>query len=96
MGQQLGKAISIMMRFEARENMMHEDLNGFYAPSECHDQVAKGSIRRARQAIRHARSVSGVTKGKLKKALAQITPRQQNRLMEACCDRIDPYRKHMA
>lgn len=55
----LGRALTILADQEAREHAMHEDVDAFYAPSECHGLVARGEEKRQRQARRHAEAVAG-------------------------------------
>jgi hypothetical protein len=55
---QLGKALSIILVHEAGEIAMHEDVDAFHAPSECHRDVSKGEMRRLRTARRHAEAVA--------------------------------------
>lgn len=54
----LGKAITILAKAEALELDMHADVEAFYAPSECHDLVARGEIQRARLARKHAEAIA--------------------------------------
>lgn len=55
---QLGKAIGILIQAEMREHAMHEDVGAFHAPSECHNDVARGEGKRLRMARRHALHVA--------------------------------------
>jgi hypothetical protein len=57
---QLGKAIGILLRAYEAEAFMHEDVDAFHAPSECHALVARGEAKRLRQARRHAEAVAGM------------------------------------
>jgi hypothetical protein len=41
------------------EHEMHEDVDAWHAPSECHDLVAKGEGRRLRHARRRALHAAG-------------------------------------
>jgi len=56
---QIGKAISILIAAQNRLNELHEDVDAFGAPGECHDLVARGEAGALRQARRHAIAVSG-------------------------------------
>lgn len=66
---QVGKALGILARFEAREIVKHADVGMFYAPSECHSLVAKNEDKRAREARRHAKAVSGLSRREFNKEL---------------------------
>jgi len=59
---QLGKAFGLIARQEAYEQMMHADISAWHAPSECHAVVARGEKRRLREARRHAKAVSGLSR----------------------------------
>ena len=56
----LGKAIGILIRQQMHEIEMHEDVEAFNAPSECHGIVAKGAVKRARLARRRALHAAGL------------------------------------
>lgn len=56
----LGKAVSILLKFEQACHAMHEDVAAFHAPSECHGLVSRGNAKRFRQVRKHACSVAGV------------------------------------
>lgn len=56
----LGRALTILLRAYQREHAMHEDVDAFYAPGECHDLVSRGEGKRLRFAVRHACAVAGV------------------------------------
>ena len=56
---QIGKAISILLAAEHHECMLHDDVDAWGAPSECHGLVARGEAQRLRAARRHAVAVSG-------------------------------------
>ena len=57
---ELGKAIGILVRAIEREEMLHEDIDAWGAPGECHGVVARGEDRRMRQARKHAEAVAGM------------------------------------
>lgn len=57
---QLGKAISILVSAERIERDMHDDVDAWGAPSECHDLVARGEEKRRRHARRRALHAAGV------------------------------------
>ncbi len=65
----LGKALGIVAREEAHNAIMHMDVDVMYAPSECHNLVARGRIKRQREARRHAKAVSGLNRRLFRKAL---------------------------
>lgn len=56
----LGRAITILLRAYEREHALHEDVDAFHAPGECHELVARGGDKRLRFAVRHACAVAGV------------------------------------
>jgi len=58
--QQLGKALSILIRAQRFECEMHEDVAAWHAPSECHALVAKGEGKRMRFARRRAEHAAGM------------------------------------
>lgn len=82
--QQLGKAVSILLRFDRRADACFADLGAFGAPSECHAVVEHGLRREFRQVRRHACRVAGV------KNLSQL----RRKLKRACptWDRYNHYR----
>lgn len=55
----LGKAIGILIRAEMREIEMHEDVDAWHAPGECHRDVSRGAGKRLREARRHALHAGG-------------------------------------
>lgn len=57
---QLGKAIGILVRAVEHELAMHEDVEAFHAPSECHGLVSRGADKRMRVARKHAEAVAGM------------------------------------
>jgi hypothetical protein len=57
---QLGKAISILVSAERIERDMHDDVDAWGAPGECHDLVARGEGKRLRHARRRALHAAGV------------------------------------
>jgi hypothetical protein len=54
----LGKALGIMALQDVREDIMHDDISAWGAPSECHELVASGEDDRRRRARRHAEAVA--------------------------------------
>jgi hypothetical protein len=56
---QLGKAIGILLKAHGFEADMHEDVDQFNAPSECHELVSRGESQRLRFARRRACHVAG-------------------------------------
>lgn len=56
----LGRAVSIILKFEMQCHDQFDDLHAFYAPSECYSLVEAGQRRRFRQVRRHACHVAGV------------------------------------
>lgn len=50
----LGTALSILARAEVREHILHDDVDAYGAPGECHDVVARGEARRSRVARKAA------------------------------------------
>lgn len=54
----LGQVLTILARAECSEHFMHADLRAFNAPGECHTLVARGAVRRRRQARRHAEATA--------------------------------------
>lgn len=56
----LGRAVTILLRAYEREYAMHEDVDAFHAPGECHELVSRGEGKRLRAAMRHACAVAGV------------------------------------
>ena len=72
---QLGKAIGIMAAFEAAEYFAHADVDIMYAPSACHEIVARGEVQRRRLARRHAKAASGLSRREFNLALRKIDPR---------------------
>ena len=59
---QLGKALSIVATQRAELEMMFMDLHAFHAPSECGALILRGEDRRKREAMRRARSFSGLNR----------------------------------
>ena len=81
---QIGKAFGIIARAEAREIMMHQDVSAFYAPSECHALVSRGEERRKREARRHAKSISGLSRRAFNRELKAF----RGRVLENVINRI--------
>jgi hypothetical protein len=55
----LGKALSIIAKAQVLEAIMHEDVDAFGAPSECHGLVDHGCAKRFRLARRRAEALAG-------------------------------------
>lgn len=81
----MGKALSIIARQAAREQMYHDDIDLFYGGGECHAIVVRGECRRARQARRQAKSVSGLSRRVFNLKLRERTTKQA---ITAAFDRI--------
>lgn len=72
---QLGKAVSILMRFDREVDAMYEDLYAFHAPSECYVDAERGLMKRFRLYRRHACHVAGVKNlAQLRKAVKRVCP----------------------
>lgn len=55
----LGRALSIIIEHQRRENAMHDDVDAFHAPSECHDLVSRHEGKRFRAVRRHVEGITG-------------------------------------
>lgn len=53
----LGAVIMVLARAEYAEYALHEDVDAYYEPSECHDLVSRGEAKRQRLARRIAESM---------------------------------------
>ncbi|QIG66743.1 hypothetical protein EVB27_073 [Rhizobium phage RHph_TM16] len=89
---QVGKALGILATFEAKEIVMHADIAAFGAPGECHGLVSKGEAKRAREARRHAKAVSGLSR----RGFNQELRKWKNtcfiqRAVSRIADRLNPY-----
>lgn len=72
---QLGRAVSIIAKFERECHELHADVDAFHAPSECHDVVSKGNARRLRVVKRHACHVAGVKNlQQLRREVKKVVP----------------------
>lgn len=69
--QQLGRAIGILVQAVLFELEMHEDVDQFHAPSECHELVARGSEKRHRLARRRALHAAGFNSMRLLRRAAR-------------------------
>lgn len=58
--QRLGKALTILARHQVNEQALHDDVDAFGAPGECHTLVSRNEHRRERQARKHAEAVAGM------------------------------------
>lgn len=56
--QNLGRALSILAKAEAKEIFAHADVDAFHAPSECHALVRRGEGSRLRRERRRAEAVA--------------------------------------
>lgn len=54
----LGKVVSILVAASRVEDGLHDDVDAFHAPSECHSLVSKGEAVRLRAARRHAEALA--------------------------------------
>jgi hypothetical protein len=73
--QQLGKAVSILKKFDDDAASLFDDLAAFYAPSECYADVKLGLARRFRQVRRYACHVAGVKNlRQLRRAVIRVCP----------------------
>lgn len=73
--QNLGRAISIIAAHERATDAIFDDLEAFYAPSECYQDVSRGEARRFRQVRRHACHVAGVRNlRELRRAVLAVVP----------------------
>jgi hypothetical protein len=59
---QMGRALSILATHHARQEMIGIDLHAFGAPGECYPLAYKSREREEREAMRHARSFSGLNR----------------------------------
>jgi len=59
-GHDIGKGLSIWLRFMRSEDEAHEDVDRFHAPSECHALVSKGIEKRLRVLRRHIKATTGL------------------------------------
>lgn len=85
MTRQLGKALGIIAMHGVREEIMHADVDAFYAPSECHALIARGEEKRLREAKRHARAVSGLSRSAFNRELRK---KSTQRALAICFGRI--------
>lgn len=54
----LGTALTVIARQEARESDMHADVIAWGAPGECHALVSRGETQRARRARKLAEAIA--------------------------------------
>lgn len=94
---QLGKAFTILAQAQVREEIMHDDVAAFHAPSECHALVSKGEARRLREARRRAKAVSGLSRSHFNRTVmgalrrGQHGPNWYHRLCQQLHLRHNPY-----
>jgi hypothetical protein len=55
----LGGVLTVLLRAELSEIIMHEDVVAWGAPSECHADVSRGEERRMREACEKAERLAG-------------------------------------
>jgi hypothetical protein len=72
---QLGKALGILARAAVREDYVHADVEAFGGPGECHGAVSRGEGRRLRQAKRHAKAASGLSRAAFNRELRAVPQR---------------------
>ena len=71
----LGKAITIIKKFQLDTEQVYAELEAFHAPSECYPLVERGLSRRFRIVRRHACHVAGVKNlAQLRRAIKQACP----------------------
>lgn len=90
---QMGRAVSIMARAFATEMVMHDDVRAFHAPSECHALVARNEEKRTRQARRHAKAISGLSRREFNKAWKRVTPRIFDTAVGHIYNRMSPWNR---
>ena len=88
---QMGKAISIIAKARAAEYIMHADVDAYYAPSECHELVSRGEERRERQARRHAKSISGLSRRGFNRRFKMVSDRTMCIVVDRIIDRVFPF-----
>lgn len=71
MTRQLGRALSVLAKHFAQQEMIGMDLAAFHAPGECYPLAFRNRDREEREAMRHARSLSGLTRRKFKRVAQQ-------------------------
>jgi hypothetical protein len=87
----LGRALSVIARQQVGEIIMHEDVRAWGAPSECHRDVERGEISRARQARRLAKSVSGMSRASFNRELRSIPARALTECVSRLYERMSPF-----
>lgn len=71
----LGRAVSIIVKFERQCHEQFDDLEAYYAPSECYRDVERGQRRRFRLVRRRACHAAGVKNlRQLRKACIKAVP----------------------
>jgi hypothetical protein len=91
---QLGKAFSILARYEFRQHEISEDLENFNAPSECYDLVFKNEEKRARIARKAAKAASGLNRRQFNQAIKHFHPRWMSRAVNQIDSRLYPDRPY--
>ena len=79
--QNLSRAASLIFRHIQCECAMHEDVDAFHAPSECHGLVARGEAKRWRATARKIKALTGHHPKVVLKVIEQrITPKAAYRM----------------
>lgn len=65
--------LEILLEAQRREDAMHEDVDAFNAPSECHALVSRGLADRLRHARRRIRAATGLTFRQFEREIARRT-----------------------
>ena len=86
----ISEAIVILAAWQIAEDVYHEDVSAWGAPSECHDLVRRGARRRFYSAARQALAVAGSAK-RIKQAANDMGHRGQDRLMGQLYGRMSPF-----
>lgn len=93
---QLGRALTIVYTASVREEIMHEDVAAFGAPSECHALVSKGADQRMRAAYRHACAVSGLKRREFAAVFNALPEHVCGRIRDQLHARMNPFRASFA
>lgn len=56
----LGRGLTIFLEHHRYENFMHDEIDAWHAPSECHALASRGEDRRFRAMRRHVEGVTGL------------------------------------
>jgi hypothetical protein len=60
-GRNIGRGVSIWINHIRGEQSLHDEVDAYFAPSECHALVARGETYRNRIVRRHIKSVTGLS-----------------------------------